>query len=454
MVMAPCATLVSCGDDDDDIANDSPIDNPITPDTPSEQEALSPSEQKKRLEATAIEFMNEVPASDFEDINDLIQYIGEEYEDYDYSNVEDWANEVLDDLSNKVGTSKDTTYYEWGEYDINIYTDYTALVAISNFTGHFKANKSSESWTMSKANDLQFIFSDKNGKECVLKVTSSGNTKEVNVCYIKDWEDYDYDYNHKAYYEYYKRTDYSLIVPEHINVSLTRGGSPVVDAKVDIDLSGITGTDFNIAKNSLSATSTVTFDNGYVIKQSRGAYKANKSVAAQVSVTKNGKKMIETAISSDISGIPSCNLKAFIDDPEDIDTDDINGKNAYVKIDIMGKVQVQGTISDIRKYADYLDKADENDENESKFKSYINQANSLADINLFYDNGSTKQAFMQLESFEENDYYSRYWYTEPIMKFYDGSSYSSFEVFFNESDFKKVIDTYEELLDEYEDMIE
>ena len=40
------------------------------------------------------------------------------------------------------------------------------------------------------------------------------------------------------------------------------------------------------------------------------------------------------------------------------------------------------------------------------------------------------------------------------MKFYDGSSYSSFEVFFNESDFKKVIDTYEELLDEYEDMIE
>ena len=171
-------------------------------------------------------------------------------------------------------------------------------------------------------------------------------------------------------------------------------------------------------------------------------------------MTKNGKKMIETAISSDISGIPSCNLKAFIDDPEDIDTDDINGKNAYVKIDIMGKVQVQGTISDIRKYADYLDKADENDENESKFKSYINQANSLADINLFYDNGSTKQAFMQLESFEENDYYSRYWYTEPIMKFYDGSSYSSFEVFFNESDFKKVIDTYEELLDEYEDMIE
>lgn len=456
MLMAPSVCLVSCGDDDPEDSNvtGKPDDGkPITPDEPSKDEALSPSEQKMRLESIAMDFMNEVPSSDFKDINDFVRYISEEYEDYDYSNVEDWANDILDGLSSYVGTSNETVSDYWGT-EVYFYTDYTALVAISNFTGHFVADSKDRTWTMSKANDLQFSFKDKNGRDCVLKLTCGGNTKEVNVCYIEDWEDYKYDNSTQIYYEYFKRTDYTVKVPEHINVSLTRGGGTMVDAKVDIDLSGITDKDFNLSKNSLAATSTVTLNNGYVIKQSRGAYNANKSVSAQMSVVKNGKMLMTAAISSDLSGIPSCNLKAFIDDPDDFDTDNVNLKNAYVKINIMDKLQVQGTISDVRKYADYIDEADMNEESESKFKSYINQANSLSDIYLFYDNGSTKQAAMTLEAFEESDYYGRFWYAEPVLEFFDGSSYSTFSTFFNKKDFKNVIDSYEDLLDEYADMLE
>ena len=41
-----------------------------------------------------------------------------------------------------------------------------------------------------------------------------------------------------------------------------------------------------------------------------------------------------------------------------------------------------------------------------------------------------------------------------MIYFYDGSSYSTFEAFFNESDFDDVIDKFEELIENYEDMIE
>ncbi len=40
------------------------------------------------------------------------------------------------------------------------------------------------------------------------------------------------------------------------------------------------------------------------------------------------------------------------------------------------------------------------------------------------------------------------------MCFFDGSSYSTFEAFFNEEDFKKVIDTFKALADNYANLID
>ena len=63
------------------------------------------------------------------------------------------------------------------------------------------------------------------------------------------------------------------------------------------------------------------------------------------------------------------------DEDEEDEYKDVNAKNAFVKIDIIGKLQMQGKITDVKKFSNYLDNADENDENEARFKSYINQAN-------------------------------------------------------------------------------
>lgn len=117
-------------------------------------------------------------------------------------------------------------------------------------------------------------------------------------------------------------------------------------------------------------------------------------------------------------------------------------------------MQIQGTLSDVRKFVDYIEDADDNSSNESLYKSYLNQANGLADVNLFYDNTSTKQATVSLEPFIDESWSgSTYWTMEPVLNFYDGSSYSTFEAFFNDDDFKSVIDTFKTLSNRYADLV-
>ena len=40
-----------------------------------------------------------------------------------------------------------------------------------------------------------------------------------------------------------------------------------------------------------------------------------------------------------------------------------------------------------------------------------------------------------------------------MLNFYDGSSYSTFDAFFNDKDFKSVIDAFEKLADNYASLI-
>ena len=158
-VFSLSSVLVSCGGDDDSV--DSPIVNPdpIVPEEPSKNEAMTPLEQKEYLDVIARGFMDKTPASDFNEISKLYNHISNTYTDnYDWDEVGDWGSEIFESLKESLGTTdKEQEKDSWGEYNY-IYTNYKALVMASNFKGQFKAigNK----WELSKADDLQFIFSD------------------------------------------------------------------------------------------------------------------------------------------------------------------------------------------------------------------------------------------------------------------------------------------------------
>ena len=455
-VFSLSSALVSCGGDDDSV--DSPIVNPdpIKPEEPSKNEAMTPLEQKEYLDLIARGFMDKTPASDFNEISKLYNHISNTYTDnYNWDEVGDWGREIFESLKESLGTTdKEQEKYSWGEYNY-IYTNYKAVVMASNFKGHFKAigNK----WELSKADDLQFIFSDQYGKECVLKLVTSGNVKKVFIGNIDEWVDYNSDYTNDYYIsnEYYDRTQLTVGVPENIVVTLTQGGSQVVKVTVKLNIGDLSNDKFDLSKNQLTASTLVELNNGYKFNVSQVAYNGNNKTSVSFDMSKNGESLASVAFSSDISGIPSCNIDAMVSG--NIDEEDFNNsnmKNVYVKLDIMGKLQIQGTLSDVRKFTDYINEADDNDDDEKTFKSYVNQANSLANFNLFYDGKSTKQATVTLEAFEEESWNGmKYWYMEPMLNFYDGSSYSTFDAFFNDKDFKSVIDAFEKLADNYASLI-
>ena len=453
--------FVSCGDDDDDDSVNP--ETPIEPVEPTPDNAMSPADQKDYLETVALEFMDMMPSLDFRDIVELGKYIGENYgDDYDWDNVGDWAEDAWNAAREALGTKTTESETErWGNYTYKynyIYTNYTALLMASNFTGHFTARNGR--WVLEKANDLQFTFADKRGQQCVLKLETGGSVKKVYAFNIDDWKDYEWDSNGYTYTsnEYYDRTQCTIGVPERITVTLTQGGSQVVKTTVKIDLGSISGEEFDVSKNSLTVSALTELNNGYKFDVSKVAYTANSSASVSFMMSKNGTTLISMGAAADVNNIPSVNVSAFSSesfDEDDYDFDRVNAKNAYVKLDILGKVQIQGTLSDVRKFADYLEEADDNYTEERTYKSYINQANAIADVNLFYDGKNVKQAAVKLEPFIEESWGGRtYWEAEPVLYFYDGSSYSTFEAFFNEKDFKKTIDTFKKLANKYADLVD
>lgn len=430
--------------------------------TSDRDEVMTVTKQKEYLESVALAFMDMMPSPDFREIAELGQYIRETYvTDYDWDNVETWGRDTFESLREALGTTtKETETVTWDDGSTSTYnyyfTNYKALLLASNFTGQFTAQNGQ--WTLSTADDLRFIFQDQTGKECMLKLETSGEIKKVYLFNYDDWTDYEITHTDTTFVsnDYYDRTQCTIGVPEKVVVTLTQGGSEVIKASLNVDLGTITDERFDISKNNLTLSFLTELKNGYQFKVSQVAYEANKKASVAFEMSNNRGTLVSAAVAGDLSGIPSCNVDAFSEtnfDSGDYNFDEANAKNAFVKLDIIGKVQIQGVIPDVRQYSDCLDTADQVDDNEEEYKSYISQANELIDVNLFYDGNSTKQAAVKLEPFLEDDWGYAYWTAEPVLHFYDGSSYSAFEAFFNDTEFKKVIDTFKKLSNRYADLV-
>jgi hypothetical protein len=425
---------------------------------------MSPSEQKAYLEKVAREFMAVVKSDDFKEMGALVKYVKDTYlEDYDWDDVESWAQDCLDAVSKQIGVDTKTTEYSgynYYNYYNTITTNFESILLASNFCSRFTA--SNGKWVRSDADKLEFVFTDQNRQTCSLKLETSGKVVKVHAAYIKNYTGYKYEskqngnYNTYISNSYYDAYDCTIGVPEHIVVTLTQGNNVVVESKVDINLSNIVGEEFNLSRSNLTAKCVTTLNNGYTFNVSQVAYTANSKASVSFAMTKGDQSLVTIAVAGDVSGIPSCNVSAFTRD--EVDEDDFNNAtmtNGLVKVDIIGKFQMQGTIKNARQFYDYLQDASNNDKNEANFRSFINQANSLADVNVFYDGNSTKQASVKMEVFSNQNWRGEIrWETEPVLCFYDGSSYSTFEAFFNDKDFKGLIDSFKNYAQNYASLID
>ncbi|MBQ6188580.1 MAG: hypothetical protein IJK45_00200 [Bacteroidaceae bacterium] len=458
--------MVSCGDDDVETPGGN---DPINPDVTPANEVWAPAKQKQYLEDVGMEVNQVFNVEDFRHYIELANYVGSHYgDDYDWDAVEDWGDGILDGLmSELIRTDKKTENDEWtggdGKIYRNVYNEfydvYRSTILASNFRGHWTARNGK--WTRTDADDLQFIFANKSGQQCVLSLATSGKVTKVHMFHYDEWKNYESegndDWTNYVSNEYYDRTEYTLGVPEKIEVKLTEGDRMLVHQVMTTDLGSITNEEFDLSRSTLTFNSTTTFDNGYVITAENVKY-APSSASLKTTITKNQALLLTATLSCGLSNVPARTLNDWYDLDDD-ELEDIFAKSnatAAFSLNVLGKVQLKGTISDLHKLVDYIDEANDNDENEQTFKNALKKANGCLEAVIYYNGGTAKQATMGLEAIPdrwtdwEGHTYTE-WYAEPTLYFPDGSSYS-FEEYFNEDDFKDLIDAVEEQGEIAEDM--
>lgn len=397
-----------------------------------------PTEDKKFLEETGIQFLNQVKASDFRNITKSVSKLDE----YDADALEDWSEDCL----NAVKTALGGSYTEEGKYGyIYQYTDYKYLLKASTFTGHFIVRNNK--WVKeSDASDLQFTFTDSNGKVCVARVTTSGSTKTIHV--VDDDDSQGWNGNIRNY----DRNKYYIDVPSHIEATYTMGGKEMVSVSVDIDVSAL-GEEWDLSSQgaSTSVYARVSKESGgqYDIVVNRAGYYAGSGAYVDFSLSNDGQVILTAEATA--AGTLNVNSKNVYDEPE-IAPEDFGAASANV--DILGRVQVKSTINNVGNFVKYLQDADDKDDDKSEHRRMVGRANSELNAEFFYNGGSDSRGTLAMESFERDSWGSKKRYeARPIITFTsDGSSYA-FDTYFSEDAFHTVVDTYKNLVDDFNDLL-
>ena len=447
-LMLSSTMFVSCDKDDDKKSEEKTTDDIINqiPAVDGNKQ-LTPDEQKSYLDQVGKAFMTEFQSTNFDNLIDLINYAYEKYgEDYDWDNVESWADDAYEAL---VKNEKGKTLVDKWEYEQTViyryleYEDITEVIyTASAFTGHFVAENGK--WTQTAADDLQFSFSDQNGKPCVLSVTTSGKT--VNAFFGDNFKGDDWnskindDGSHTS--EYIDIIDKIIVaVPEHITVTLTQDGKEVIKSEINTNLSIASSTEYDFSKDKFNVTTTTTID-GYTFEVSKASFSnQDKKAESTFKLKKGDVKLLEYSI------------KANGEITNDDGDYDVNTLNTEISIDILGKVQIKGTSKDGGKLMDLLDEAKENQDNETVYKEKIAAANALINYGMYFNGGDTKQLEVVMEPFEEETWGGKtYWDYDLLIQFADGTK-NAFDDFFIKANFYNVNNLWDEMSDDYENKI-
>lgn len=420
-----------------------------------------------------------------------------------YSNTYAYKLSDYDNIFN-TGSDNDKDKYVVSSHEEKVNAYFIQLFQASKFYAHFQAGENGWIQEPGEFNDLQFYFKDQNGKPCTLTANVSGNEQVVYFTQESDnWEafdtsvdwvekdttlmieSWDYEigeriitpvkvngYRQFSYVETYDVKDIKVSVPEHVNITLKQDGKTLVSTEFNFNLSGIENERININKTALSFTSkTKVGPTEFVINKFdyKNASKSDYSIFSTI----NSKKLYEISgeFLSDVNYKGNQNyqyLDELMGDFADDYQSSINKFTGVVaNVNILNEVQVKAAISDGKKFIELLDEAYDHDRQELYFKNAIDEANKYINLGLYYYGGSKLQAKVRLEPFEKEEIdemwvssdgeygYTvvRYWYVEPVIEFEGGQTYSM-EEFFNEDDFRSLVDLIKEIGDDYEDQLD
>lgn len=362
--------------------------------------ALTPDEQKTKVENAANQLMDACPATDFSEYVDLGLYLSETYFDnpnYDYSAIEYQFEQWYDKIYNE-GISNDKL-----------------VIVLSQFTGEFAFGANEV--TYKKASTLKFTIRDEQNRECVCELVTSGTETAVS---FNDGE-----------------MDYTVKVPQNITVTVKRAGETLATYSFVFDLRLSSG-GVNPSQDRVGVTETLTVK-GYCV-EAKVLYDGSlNQISATASMTKNGQSLFREEIAGTL------NLTG-----NDIEDTEFTNASASVFVDILGTIQLRGEISDFNEYYNTYEGYDYR--SVSSAMEAAAKLNSLAYLALYFDNTMVKQAYAEFECIKYSDSYNGdYYVVMPVLVFNDGSRYQ-FEDYAEQQDFSSLINRIQVFIDSYREI--
>lgn len=387
--------------------------------------------EKELLEETGIAFTKKFKAADHTNLKDLFNVM----KDYDATVLDKEAEARFNALKEALGTDS-IGVDRWGY--ISYFTNYRRILSAAAFTGHFKVEGNAWNYT-EDADDLRAEFTDADGNPVVATVKTSGDTKRIHVGTQELYRRYlsnGYEYD---------AIDNFVDLPEHISVTLTRGDSTIVDVNVDFDLSQITSSHLSATKDGFGCVVTAKLNN-VEVDVLRCAYTAMKGAEVAVRMKMDGKTLFTTGI----------NTNGYVDIKDGdrgISEDEAfsNLKDGNLWLNILGWVQLKGNVADIQQIYKLSKDLHEFRKDGERYSSRVNDINNLVDAKLYYRQEPKVYGRVTLSPDCETDWRGdEEWILHTDITFVSDQSSYAIDTYFNEDSFSTLIDTFNDLLDDFQ----
>lgn len=397
--------------------------------------ALTPTEQKQKLENIGTEFIGKVNADDQKQLIGVLDYFQSEYGDYELGYTTDdeggsGNNHPADvqRLAEKITRAVNgdmRALAMLGDPDSEIYQ-------LSDHYATYTADKTYKLWIHSPGGDrIEFNFKNAANQTCLFTLTESGTKTSIPLDDRK-----------------------TVVVPEKLTLKILENGIQLALVELHPFYS-MTSSSQTVSVRSILETY------GNNVKYRWETQTSVNNSEASVSYTLA--KQSETLSSSSMY-VHGSNLidRLMGSNNSEKGIEESLGK-AELSADILGKLQLKGGCSNV---ASLLQIDEEMDDSEASVREAAVAVNKLLDINLYYDKSSTVQAKFLLDpakgtytdykyvNGEWQPYEATEWYLEPVIEFTSDGTKLSVESYFGQSGFDTLISRFKDMGDSFKNLFQ
>ena len=416
-----------------------PINNDPTggllPEPKDTMAVLSPDEQKSYLVEVGKELINTFNPEDQRAAVELADELYSKYQEYDWEAISSEFDEEFEDIYSTefesfFGMPRRMIDAINGKKKISL-EDKEILLTLSKFGRVIELDDKNKTVKITKTNDpsITAIFSDAKGTKCELKVWGEG--KEIEGSYT-----YEYDES--------KRT-IRVKVPTTIKMHLKHGSNSLISFTFqwDTNIKDYVNTSLNLQVTNLVFAEEIKVSTTEASIVFSLSYGDKGLIAAAVNLPKY--ELIEWEGGKDITEEEGEN---WLEEYGEKYTSMLGtvGKGE-VKLDVLGKIQLRGGVTDGAALVDaYYNWGETNYSNElTQCEDLCAFLNKYLYASIYYNNTITEQAKVLMQVYE--DYYG--YAVEPILYFPQDETSIAVMTYFNSSKFLNLFDLVEELANSY-----